>query len=288
MKEVRDLVSNWEFVRSPGLYGLRSRRVWRRHIRARPRPPHEVLKPVAPAHRWIVYFVFAPTGRVSASHVFTLEKLRLETAKLLIICASPASDQIPAELHRAADALFWKGLSGYDFSAYSLALRAIATHSPRADVFFLNDSVLGPFGSLDACVDAAMWDVTGITSSSLVENHLQSYAFIVKTVTSERVEKLKKAFPEDIAYDRAGDAILCQETYFGRLASYTMKVGSFWHAPTIKVPDPTLLKPLELLDAGSPFLKRSLFGKHVKFQQNAQDALISRLQREQHPLDFRA
>lgn len=284
MKDVPDLISNWDFVRSGWRLNVRPRRWWRAHAKTKPVPPHAELKPIQPRDAWAVYFVYLPKGLLSPSHYFTLARLRDSGLGIFIVCATPEPSAVPAELLQFADAALWKGLSGYDFSAYSLALHALSRSSPGATVFFLNDSVDGPFADLRTFMKEARWDLTGMTGSALVENHLQSYAFILKGNDAERARHLRPAFPDSFAFDEGGDVILCQETYFARLASYSMSVGAFWYAPNATVPDPTLTRPLQLLDAGFPFLKKSLFGKHSKFQTNlAREELHERMRLEGHP-----
>ena len=97
-----------------------------------------------------MYFVYTPDGSLSAAHRYTLDRLRSLAGGVAVICATGERGKVPAELNGLADAVYWKGLGGYDFSAYGLAVREIAARSPGADLLLLNDSVLGPFGDLDA------------------------------------------------------------------------------------------------------------------------------------------
>ena len=281
--DVPGLASNWEFVASePGLW-LRIRRAMRPYLRGRAAPAHQVLKPLHLSDGWFVYFVFAPEGRLSPSHHFTLARLRDMGRRVFVVCAAARAAAVPSELFDLADALYWKATAGYDFSAYALALGAIAQHSPGADVLVLNDSVYGPFTDLRPFVDRTEWGFTGFTASSLHENHIQSYAFIVRDVNPERLEQLRPALPSAFAYDRGDDVILCQELYLARVASRYMAVGACWYSVFEQVPDPTLVKPLELLEAGFPFMKKSVFGKHLKFQAHALDDLRTHLTEAGHP-----
>lgn len=283
MKAIDGLVLNWNFARTRGAWYLRTRRVFRAFRKTRPFPPYRMLKAVQPRASWAVYFVYLPDGQLTDNHRFTLERLRATRAGLFIVCASSTPDVVPAELVNQADAMIWKGLSGYDFSAYSLALRAVAEHSPGATTMILNDSVLGPFADLDPLIHDAPWDLTGFTASALHENHVQSYAFVLRNVDQARIRQLDAAFPIEFAFDEAGDVILCQELYFARLASHHMSVGSYVYAPA-GVRDATLTRPLQLLDAGFPFLKKSLLGKHSEFRGNVPDAVRARLELEGHPV----
>jgi lipopolysaccharide biosynthesis protein len=276
------LQRDWTFVRSrPNLVARLSRLKSRLTGRRAP-PPHRALKPVEPRARWNAYFAYLPDARLTPGHLFTIERLRRLDGGLLIVCATPRPADVPDELRGAADALYWKGLSGYDFSAYALALRAIAARSPGADVFVMNDSVLGPLVDPAPMLDRAPWDLTGFTASSALENHLQSYAFLLRRVTSERIAAFGSALPERIAYDRFRDVLNLQETRFARLAARRMSVGAFWYADAARVGDPSLAAAATLLEAGFPFLKKSLLGRYAAFQDEAR--LREMLAAHGHPL----
>ncbi|HVQ07455.1 MAG TPA: hypothetical protein VMS43_03375 [Allosphingosinicella sp.] len=276
------LQRDWTFVPSRPNLVARLSRLKSRLTGRRPPPPHRALKPIAPRTRWNAYFAFLPGGGLTPGHLFTIERLRGLEGGLLIVCATPGPEDVPEALHDVADALYWKGLSGYDFSAYAVALRAIAVHSPGADVFVMNDSVLGPLVDPAPMLDRAPWDLTGFTASSALENHLQSYAFLLRGVTPERIAAFGSALPERIAYDRFRDVVNLQETRFARLAARHLSVGAFWYADAATMGDPSLAAAATLLDAGSPFLKKSLLGHYAGFQDEAR--LREMLAARGHPL----
>lgn len=273
------LERNWSFAASrPPLIGYLSR-LKSQLLGWGPAPPFQSLVPVTPAARWACYFIYLPEGGLTPAHLFTLERLRASGRRLLVICAAPTPDAVPAGLADRIDALIWKGLRGYDFSAYAIALRAIARASPGADLFVMNDSVLGPFGDVESLFDEAPWALTGFTASGAMENHLQSYAFRLRTVTREAVDALAGAMPEERACDRYRDVINLQETVFARLAARRMSVGAFFYAAG---GDASLYAAQRLLDQGFPFLKRSLIGRYAGFQDEA--ALRAFLAARGHPL----
>lgn len=242
-----------------------------------------MIKAVTQKHTWVVYFMYAPDGMLSTSHRFTLERLRDLGLSVFVVCATSRSDLIPHGLSAYCDALFWKGLSGYDFSAYTLALREISCSSPGADVFVMNDSVFGPFSDIRQDIARAPWDLTGFTSSNQVTNHIQSYAFIMRGVDKSRMAKLSTVFFPYFAMSDASGVIQVQETRLARVAARYMKVGAFWYGDRNEIIDPTLVRPIALLDAGFPFLKRSLLNKHKSFI-NA-EVVHSRLEQLGHPTD---
>lgn len=263
---VQGLQTYWSFVPSRPSLGIRYRRfkVWLAG-RSR-RPPHEVIHEVRPGDIWVVYFMYCPNGEAETRHEFTLSRLREERLRVLCICATPNSEQIPEVAKEKSDALVWKGLGGYDFSAYRIGLELICESSDGARVLCLNDSMLGPFAELRPFIERAPWDLTGFTASALHENHIQSYGFVFSRMDTRRLLHLQDVLFPDAAYDDVEAVILNQENKLARVAHAHMSVGAYWYSDGTKIDDPCLRRPFELLDAGFPFLKRSLIGKMSHFQ----------------------
>lgn len=277
-------------------------RVRRIRLRDRSTPPSSrIFRAPTLAARWNCLFLFAPDGRLDSDQAQILARVRALAGKLLIVVATRASDSLPQEVG-IADALVWKSPEGFDFSAYALALDAIASHSPGAIAYLQNDSVLGPFGYLDRMVTRAPWDLTGFIGSPSVENHLSSFALIVKDVTPARLSALSSALSPRWCYNDFAKVVMLQETRLARVAARFMTVGAFWYLP-VKAPEPSLTRalaarfgfvggsagrdprgdatlscPLALLDRGFPFMKRSLFTKYAGvFPQDALRARLSEL-----------
>lgn len=263
---IAGMMNRWNFVPSP-VPRWRIRQAVETVLRnSEPRPGWHAIKPINAQPAWSVYFLFAPDGVFSPVHRFALERLRDAGLRVMVVCAAATPADIPTEVNAYADALYWKGLSGYDFSAYSAALREISRCSPHADVLVINDSVYGPFTDVRAVLMHAPWDLTGFTATSQVENHIQSYAFVLKDVTPVRMRALATVMFPWRALSNPYDVIHEQETRFARVASRTLRVGAYWFAEKEQVLDPTLFRPIELFASGFPFLKRSLLGKHQTLQ----------------------
>ena len=232
-------------------------------------------------------FVYAPEGQLTAAQRFTIAQMRNMAGRLALICATERMENMPVAALDDADALYWKALPGYDFSAYALALADIASLSPGADVYVQNDSVLGPFGAIDALIERSPWDFTGFLANAALENHIQSYAFHVRNVGPARLAALRSVLSTRWACERWRDVVNLQETRLARVAARSMQVGSLWFAPSVDrgefgmvdalrrklfrgataaVHDPGLVHATILLDQGFPFLKKSLFGKNRGFQ----------------------
>jgi hypothetical protein len=186
-------------------------------------------------------------------------------------------------LHGFCDALIWKALPGYDFSAYTVALQQISRRSSGADVFVLNDSVFGPFSDFRPLVEKSPWALVGFTASNQITNHIQSYAFFLRNVTRFRMACLSPVFIPFASFSEPSAVIYLQETRLARVAARSMKVGAFWFGHTKDVIDPTLVRPLELLDGGFPFLKQSLLGKHKSFIN--QELVLAQLKNLGHPIE---
>lgn len=233
----------------------------------KPFPDHVLIRPPTPKPTWVIYFLFTPHGRLSHGQRVALGRIRDMGLPLHVVCAASDPAAVPAELDRYADALHWKGLSGYDVSGYTVGLHDLAVHSPGATVMLLNDSVWGPLVDLRPFIDRAAWDLTGFTAFGNDENHVQSYAWILKQVTPERMRQLAAVLTTRWAHNWPDYVVSRQETVLARHASRSMTVGSFlyWTMNDFNV-DPSLTRAFDLVDAGHPFLKKSLLGKFSVFQ----------------------
>jgi len=136
---------------------------------------------------------------------------------ILVVCSCADGRRMLADLPGPCDALLWKAMPGYDFSACTLALRHLRhlSHpSPGADVIVMNDSVFGPFTPLRPVLEISRWDLTGFTASNELTNHVQSYAFCLRGVTLARM---------------------------ARVAARAMMVGALWVSDATRVLNPTLV-----------------------------------------------
>lgn len=267
--QVTGLIRSWDFVPSIVPRWRIRQAIETTLRRSQLRPNWHAVKPIKPRNSWTVYFMFCPDGVFASAHAFALARLRDAGHNVLVVCAARSVNDIPFQVAQYADALYWKELNGYDFSAYTLALREISRHSRHANVLVFNDSVFGPFTDLRAAVENPPWELTGYTASSQMENHIQSYAFILQNVEPKRMRNLARVMFPWTSLNVAWDVICVQETRFARIASKSMRVGAFWFSPNETILDPTLMRPIELVDAGFPFIKRSLLSKHANMQDPA-------------------
>ena len=273
--------TNWGFVPSRPRWDIVLRR-WPARLARRAPPPWKMLAPPTGTGRWLLYFMFLPQGQLLQQHRFTLARLAAENARLMIVCACPPGHKVLDELQTQCDALYWKALHGFDFSAYAIGLNELARHAPSSDVLVMNDSMLGPFAPLTPFIERAPWRLSGMSASALSENHLQSFAFIVRELNTDFLRAVAPAMSTDWCYDAIDPVILQQETRLARAASRHMSVGAFWYTDGSRFLDLCLNCPEQMLDAGFPLLKRSLVGKFAgSFQDPA--AMQTLLQRLGHP-----
>ncbi len=277
------LQRNWDYQpTAPDAFDSLQRLMARFRIKAAPQ--RRALSPItAQRDRWIAYFIYLPAGRqLDEAHRYTIARLRDADCGLIIVCASSSPDHVPQELVNSSDALYWKALGGFDFSAYSIAIHEVARASPGADMFVLNDSVFGPFCSMDTLWDLMKWDLTSLTASGQVENHIQSYAFCLRNVTPQRVAALNQVLPRDQAYNDYQAVVHCQETRFARQASRSMSVGALWYAGIDVTIDPSLFAAVPLVNTGFPFMKRGLLSKHRWIY--PEEVILEALKRQGHPI----
>lgn len=304
MSNCAPLVRNWTYEASrPSalvhLLRLKSR------LTGRVAPPERrPLRPVEARDRWNGLFLYAPDGRLSPAQEFAVDRIAGLRGASAVVCATDRLEDVPLDQFAKVDALYWKALPGFDFSAYALLLEEVARLSPGADLYLQNDSVLGPFGDVDALIDAMPWRVGGFMASSAVENHLQSYALFFRGVDRALVSRLAPVLSTHWAYDNWRNVVNLQETCLARVASRSESVGALWYAPganaalpsladvlrvklgvgradVLRSDDPSLRDATALLDQGFPFLKRSLFTRNLRFQ--SRDALDAFLAAQGHP-----
>ena len=274
-----ELIRNWDFEPTRASTRIRALRLRNALLHRVAAPASELLKSGNGGARWAAYFVFLADGGLQPAHRFTLERLASTGRRLLVVCAAPNPAAVPGELIARSDICVWKALPGFDFSAYALALRTLAEYAPGAETLVLNDSVFGPFGDFESWLAPASWDLTGFTATANVENHLQSFAFQMREVTSVRIGELSPILGR--TFDSFWDVVLNQENQFARVAARNMSVGALLYAPPGDSPDPMLQRALPLVRAGFPFLKRSLLGKLAHL--HPREDVLATLEAAGHP-----
>lgn len=276
------VVSPWDFESEPVPRWLLRQRLELFARTVHRAPKWFVQKTVLPKPTWCVYFVYCPDGALSAAHRFALGSLRDFGENILTVCAAKSLDRVPTELWRYSDALIWKGLEGYDFSAYSIALNLIARRSPDSEVLVINDSVFGPFTNARRGFAETNWGMGGFTASSNLRPHVQSYAFWLRRVNRRSMARFSRVFFPAFALSEYSAVIALQELRLAEVASGHLKVGAQWFTDGTKLRDLSVEMPFELLDAGLPFLKKSLL--HRPQYRHLREQVLDRLSTLRHPL----
>jgi lipopolysaccharide biosynthesis protein len=279
--DVLGLSRNWDFVASETPWWRKCEVIKRIMFDTKRSPGREEIVPVKAKSDWSIYFIYAPTGVLTKAHLFSLGRLKDSGIALCVIIATKERSNVPGELLAYADALYWKALDGFDFSAYRLGMHVISQKSENANIFVMNDSVLGPFVDIKSLMAGAKWDLTGFTASSELENHIQSYAFVLKHVNRQKMRGLNSVLFPVVSLNNMRHVVRIQETRFARVASRQMSVGAHWFGNVETSGNPSLYKSKELVSAGFPFLKKSLFGINAHLM--PQEELLQILSSQGHP-----
>ncbi|UVI40849.1 hypothetical protein [Qipengyuania spongiae] len=233
-----------------------------------------------------------------------VHRLSIMDGRIAVIVAAPDRTACVDPALKNVEALYWKALGGFDFSAYAIFLHEVSIRSPGALLYLQNDSVLGPFGEIDRLIASIPWRTGGFLASSAMENHIQSFAFVMHDVTPTLIRTLRPVISPRRSLDHWRDVVCRQETRFARIAARSGTVGSLWFSErprqverglietlvqraqgrkiTPDVQDPSLVAAANLLETGFPFLKRSLFGRNASFQNQAR--LTQFLRENDHPV----
>lgn len=261
-----DFLSNIEYMKeltnTPTL--VDSAKVFFRYAReSSPQPKHILLQDkILRRDIWAIYFCFNPEGNAHPQNIFMLERLRDEGIGILTIVASHHSKNISQPFLDLSDLVIWKDTAGFDISALKIGLRHLALHHEGSDVIWINDSVFGPFNEIKDFLHkcGSNYDVLGMTQSYAVRPHFQSYSFFLRKISSSTVDSL---FP--LTMNRCLDTHLSNVLVFETMmASNLVKARRrvfCWARPINRRYDLTMAYPYELIDAGFPFIKRSIVGK---------------------------
>lgn len=284
-KLVRDFpgaCTYWNYVASRPSWTTRFQRLVD-HLGRQPPPASLALRVPSGVGRWVMYFIYLPDGKLTQAHRFTLDRLARENLKVMVVCACATHAPVLDELLPLCHALHWKELKGWDFCAYAVGLAQLAKHVPSSDVLVLNDSVYGPFYPVTPFIEQAPWRLTGFTGNNQAENHIQSYAFVIKNIDSTFVGHVSDVLGTHFHFRHQRAVVLCQESQLARKAAEKFTVGSYWFTTSNEDSDLCLGWPEQLLDAGFPFIKRSLVGKFANVFNRAAD-IHALLQRFGHPV----
>ena len=132
-----------------------------------------------------LYAVYSASGGLSATHRATLASLRdAGYATVLINSTRAKAAGFLAQARAAADVVVLRDNGGRDFASWVAVLAMMFADVAAFDhCLFVNDSLLGPVGSLTPtwrAFDASPALVWGLTESVEVRRHIQSSFFIMR------------------------------------------------------------------------------------------------------------
>ena len=220
--------------------------------------------------RVVCYAHFDGKGQVRPFVLHALQMIRPWCADLVFVSNSPLPDQDQALLASSATHVIVNNNTGYDFYMWKLGLESVDL-SLYDEVILMNSSVFGPLFAMEpvfSAMAAVACDFWGITECFQMQPHIQSY-FLVFRKTMVRSEAFRLFWNSILPYTnklqviqsyevgltqwfvesdfRAG--VYCSFEQFGLLCRDAGK--------RLRKKDNTSVKfALELLQAGSPFLKR--------------------------------
>jgi lipopolysaccharide biosynthesis protein len=190
----------------------------------------------------------------------------LGEAGFAILLLSTAERSGPLDLGREAPAditVLRRPNLGYDFGSWATALERFPRISRARLVLFMNDSLAGPFATIDPLLDhfdRSQADVWGMTDTTQLGHHLQSYCLGFKGGCLE--SPALRAFWKGVRVEDSREAVIERyELGLGRVFERERFVTDV-AIPGWKVVDgddnPTTIGWRRLLDLDFPFVKRQV------------------------------
>ena len=194
-----------------------------------------------------------------------VEELQSSDYHVVVCSGSEASGALEWDHTVATDRLtvLRKPNLGYDFGSWSIALDMIPQIARSERVLLVNDSMIGPFTSLDpvlAKFDTTRADVWALTDTSQFGHHLQSY--FLGFHNGVLADRPLQAFWADIRHHTDKMRIILDyEVGFGHLLraeGYSTDAAFPNEFVVSSGQNPVILGWKRLLELGFPFVKREL------------------------------
>lgn len=232
--------------------------------------------------RLVCYAHFDGKGQVRPFVLHSLQMIRPCCADLVFVSNSPLTDQDQALLAASATHIIVNNNTGYDFYMWKLGLESVDL-SLYDEVILMNSSVFGPLFAMEpvfSAMAAVACDFWGITECFQMQPHIQSY-FLVFRKAMLRSEAFRLFWNGVLPYTNKLQVIQSYEVgltqwfvesgfragvycCFEQIGLQCRNAGK-----RLRKKDNTSVKfALELLQAGSPFLKRdAVRNRKVDLQQ---------------------
>ena len=222
--------------------------------------PSDVVKPLSlPIDSEIVLFVtHSRSGKIKPHVLPYLRALKAQRLGIFLIATVDRPVDLPPELIDLADAVMVRRNAGYDFGAWSHALKLYPRLYGAATLYLANDSVFpatedGRIGAIVDRVRQSKADLIGLTESHEWRWHVQSYFLAIKPrLLSSRTFH---SFMDEVRLLTRKDHVI--RAYEIRLAELAEQSG---HDVEILFPSPTAINPTlfgwrELIADGMPLVK---------------------------------
>lgn len=231
-----------------------------------------------PVQRHLVYFSYDPDARVDAASRYLLDALREHVQHLAIVVNGTLGEESHAWASERADVVLERENVGFDVGAYRYAIDALRdTHADADELILANFTSFGPVGDLGeifdraALTDVDIWGLTAhgplipnpYTHRGVMPEHLQSHFLAVRrrVLESAAWREYWQTMPEITSYS---DSIQLHEARFTPwMRARGFSVAALWERPLrageqASAANATIERPLELLEAGYPLVKRRL------------------------------
>jgi hypothetical protein len=214
--------------------------------------------------RVAVVAAWSARPRLSRSLCRLVEELR--AAEFDVVLVSACEDERPLDWPTTRPdrvRVVRKDNIGYDFGSWSLALQLHPRIAQADYVLFANDSMVGPFRSLEPLLGqfiATHADVWGLTDSAQFGRHLQSYFMGYRhgVLTAPVLARFWAGLRIEPSKD---DLIQRAEVGLSRILQregYAMKAAFPYQRIAPDGENPTIRQWERLLDRGFPFVKREV------------------------------
>ena len=220
--------------------------------------------------RLICYAHYDANGQVRPFVLHALQVMQSFCLDLVFISNSPLTGQDREQLAKLCSTIIVNNNTGYDFYMWRLGLESVDL-SLYDEVVLMNSSVFGPLFAMESvfsAMDSVECDFWGITECFQMQPHIQTYflAFNKKVIVSETFNAFWRGvlpYTNKMQVIQSYEVGLTQwlvESGFqpGVLCSFD-RIGEFCAAAgkRLRRKDNASVKfAVELLEAGSPFLKR--------------------------------
>jgi GT2 family glycosyltransferase len=237
-------------------------------------------------NRIAVLAQWSTSERLSDSTEKLIQELLDCNYEVLLVSACESKERIilsPQVLNRIT--VLRKPNYGYDFGSWSVGLQACPNIKSAEEVLLINDSMIGPFGSLKQILEDARcspFDITGLCDSIQIHYHIQSFFFHFKNGSLK--ENSIWHFWTNVSHLQHKDDVIRQyEIGFTEMAAKAVRLGALYsfNLTEDRFGASTFNAAKAFIRLGNPFIKREL----IRNLSNTQNLELRNLVVERFNLD---